>query len=67
MFGTVGITELLIILGVALLIFGPKQLPKLGRAMGETINSFKSVRQELQAGLDEAEGTVKDIEQELKS
>ena len=36
-----GSTELLIILAVALLLFGPSKLPKLGRAIGESINNFR--------------------------
>ena len=36
-----GVWELLIVLAIALLIFGPKALPKLGEAMGKTIGSFK--------------------------
>lgn len=36
-----GMPELLIILGVALLIFGPKQLPKLGNALGRTVKSLR--------------------------
>ena len=39
--GRIGTTELLIILSVALLIFGPNQLPKLGKTFGNTIRSFK--------------------------
>ena len=37
----IGTTELLVILGIALLIFGPTVLPKLGKAMGKTIAGFK--------------------------
>lgn len=37
-----GMPELLIILGVALLIFGPKHLPKLGSALGSTIKNLRS-------------------------
>ena len=36
-----GTTELLIIMGIAILIFGPKKLPQLGKAMGQTIGNFK--------------------------
>lgn len=39
--GKIGIWELLIVLAIALLIFGPKALPKLGKAMGKTIGNFK--------------------------
>ncbi len=39
-------THLIIILVVALLIFGPSRLPEIGRALGKTINEFKSATNE---------------------
>lgn len=36
-----GIWELLIVLAIALLIFGPKALPKLGKSLGKTVGNFK--------------------------
>lgn len=36
-----GVPELLIILAVALLIFGPKNLPKLGSALGKTVKNLR--------------------------
>lgn len=36
-----GIPELLVILGVAVLIFGGKKIPELGRGLGEGIKNFK--------------------------
>lgn len=41
MFGRIGTMEILLILGIALLIFGPTKLPKLGKAIGQTIGNFK--------------------------
>jgi sec-independent protein translocase protein TatA len=41
-FGTLGTTELIIILVILLLIFGASKLPQLGGAMGKTIKSFKA-------------------------
>lgn len=41
MFAKIGTTELLLILAVALLIFGPTKLPKLGKAIGQTLGNFK--------------------------
>jgi sec-independent protein translocase protein TatA len=40
--GKIGLPELLIILFVALLIFGPKKLGELGKGLGEGIRNFKS-------------------------
>ena len=34
--------HLVVILGIALLVFGPKKLPELGRGLGESIRGFKS-------------------------
>lgn len=35
-------THLMLVLGVALLVFGPKKLPELGKGLGESIRGFKS-------------------------
>jgi sec-independent protein translocase protein TatA len=35
-------THMLIIFGIALLVFGPKKLPELGKGLGESIRGFKS-------------------------
>lgn len=47
MLGAVGMPELVIIAFVCLLIFGPRQLPKLGKMAGETIAAMRGVRKEL--------------------
>ncbi len=39
--GRIGVTELLVILLIVLVIFGPKQLPKLSQTLGQTLKSFK--------------------------
>ena len=40
--GKIGIPELAIIFGIALLIFGPSKLATLGKSLGEGIRGFKS-------------------------
>ena len=35
-------THLMVIFGIALLVFGPKKLPELGKGIGEGVRSFKS-------------------------
>ncbi len=44
---TIGIPGLILILVLALIIFGPKKLPELGRATGETLKEFKNSTREL--------------------
>lgn len=40
--GSLGMGSLLLIVFVALLIFGPKKLPELGKAAGNTLREFKN-------------------------
>ncbi|MDI6735767.1 MAG: TatA/E family twin arginine-targeting protein translocase [bacterium] len=46
MFG-IGMPELIIILIVALIIFGPKRLPEMGKSLGRAIKEFRKTSQEL--------------------
>ena len=42
MIGSLGFWEILLILGIAAVIFGGKKLPQLGRGLGEGITNFKN-------------------------
>ncbi len=59
MFGPIGWPEIIIILIIALLLFGAKRLPEIGRSMGKAIKefkkSFKDVTDELDSDLDSPE------------
>ena len=44
--GKLGLTEILLILAVALVIFGPSKLADLGKGLGEGIKNFKSSMEE---------------------
>jgi len=41
MFNQVGLPEVAMVLGIVLLIFGPKRLPQAGRALGKSMREFK--------------------------
>lgn len=41
MFGKMGTTELVVILAIALVVFGPSKLPEIGKAFGKAIGEFK--------------------------
>jgi sec-independent protein translocase protein TatA len=49
-----GMPEILVILLVALLIFGPKKLPELGRSLGQSIREFKRGAQEIREELEKS-------------
>lgn len=53
MFGSIGMPELIIILTIALIIFGPRKLPELGRSLGKSLSEFKRASNELKNTLDE--------------
>jgi len=51
--GPIGFPEMLVIAVVALIIFGPRKLPELGRSLGRSINEFKRASNELRTTLDD--------------
>uniref|UniRef100_A0A5B6YXX5 Sec-independent protein translocase protein TATA n=1 Tax=Davidia involucrata TaxID=16924 RepID=A0A5B6YXX5_DAVIN len=46
-----GVPELVVIAGVAALLFGPKQLPEVGRSIGKTVKSFQQAAKEFESEL----------------
>jgi sec-independent protein translocase protein TatA len=50
--GPVGLPELAVILVIALVLFGPKKLPELGRMLGTAISHFHRVQSEMKAAFD---------------
>src|SRR6266550_661306 len=53
MFGSVGMPELIIIFVIALIIFGPRKLPELGKSLGKSLAEFKKASNELRNTLEE--------------
>jgi TatA/E family protein of Tat protein translocase len=53
MFGSIGMPELIIILVIALIIFGPRKLPELGKSLGRSLNEFKRASTDLQNTLEQ--------------
>jgi sec-independent protein translocase protein TatA len=64
MFGSIGMPELVIILVIALIIFGPRKLPELGKSLGKSINEFKKASTELQNTLEKEIQIEEDKERE---
>ncbi|WML47792.1 twin-arginine translocase TatA/TatE family subunit [Neobacillus sp. PS3-34] len=60
MFQNIGVPGLILILTLALIIFGPKKLPEIGRAFRQTLREFKKSTREL------TDDVMQDIEEEKK-
>lgn len=63
--GKLGAFELVLILLIALVVFGPKKLPEIGRSFGEAIKEFRKGSQGLQDEFDEL--TKDDSESDKKA
>ncbi len=48
MFGSIGMTELIVIMVVALVVIGPKRLPELARSLGKALGDFKRATSDFQ-------------------
>lgn len=67
MFGTLGMTELIFILIIALLIFGPKKLPEIGQALGRGIREFRQSAESIKKDVETGIGLDEKSREELKS
>lgn len=67
MLSSIGIPGLIIILVVALLIFGPKKLPELGRSVGQTMKEFKKSTKDLTDDFKEEIDDVKEVVDTVKN
>jgi TatA/E family protein of Tat protein translocase len=68
MFGNIGFPELIVIFDIALLIFGPKKLPEVGRSIGRALREFRKTSDEIKEKIEEEIQVeeFKDIKEEFK-
>jgi len=67
-FGSIGMPELILIFVVALLLFGPKQLPNIGRTLGRALGEFRRASNDFRRTIEEevAATEVREVERDLK-
>lgn len=53
MFGPLGMPELVVIFVIALIVFGPRKLPELGKSLGKSLAEFKRASNELRNSLED--------------
>ncbi len=53
MFGPIGMPELIIIFVIALIVFGPRKLPELGKSLGRSLAEFKRASNDLRSTLEQ--------------
>ncbi|XP_024025199.1 sec-independent protein translocase protein TATA, chloroplastic [Morus notabilis] len=56
-----GVPELVVIAGVAALVFGPKKLPEVGRSIGKTVKSFQQAAKEFETELKAPQTTAETL------
>ena len=68
MFGNIGFPELLIILAIALLIFGPKKLPEVSKSIGRAVREFRRASDEIKGKIEQEiqASEFKEIKDDLK-
>lgn len=69
MFGSIGPAELILIFVIALLVFGPKKLPEIGRSVGKALREFKKTSEEIKGRIEEEieASEIKDIRKDIQS
>jgi sec-independent protein translocase protein TatA len=63
MLQNIGIPGLILVLVIALIIFGPSKLPEIGRAFGSTLKEFKKSTRELVSDEDQGKASSKNVEE----
>jgi TatA/E family protein of Tat protein translocase len=67
-FGPLGVPEMLLIFVVALLLFGPRKMPQIGRSLGRAIGEFRRASNEFKRTIEDevAADEIREVERDLK-
>lgn len=67
-FGPLGVPEMILIFVVALLLFGPRKMPQIGRSLGRAIGEFRRASNEFKRTIEDevAADEIREVERDLK-
>jgi TatA/E family protein of Tat protein translocase len=67
-FGPLGVPEVILIFVVALLLFGPRKMPQIGRSVGRALGEFRRASNDFKRTIEDevAAEEVRDVERDLK-
>jgi len=67
-FGTIGMPELILIFVVALLLFGPRKMPQIGRSIGRALGEFRRASNDFKRTIEDevAADEIREVERDLK-
>lgn len=57
--GPVGTQEIIVIMLIALLVFGPRKLPEIGRTIGSTVRELKKAARDFTSSIEQMESDIK--------
>ena len=68
MFGPLGVPEMILIFVVALLLFGPRKMPQIGRSLGRALGEFRRASNEFKRTIEDevASEEIRDVQRDLK-
>jgi sec-independent protein translocase protein TatA len=64
MLGSIGMPELILVFIIALIVFGPKKLPDIGKSLGRGLSEFKKASEDLKQSIQKE---VQSIQEETKN
>lgn len=69
MFGNIGPTELILIFVIALLVFGPRKLPEIGKTVGKALREFRKASEDIKAKIEEEiqASEITELNKEIKA
>ena len=60
MLGSLGVQEIVVILGLALIIFGPRKLPEIGKTLGRSLGEFRRATSDLKRSIEQEVNAIDD-------